>query len=279
MKKVFALFLVLFFSQVAFAYNGDVNGDGAVTSADVTAIYTYILNGDNSSIVYGDVNGDGFITSADVTAIYNILLGNPQEHTYVDLGLPSGTLWATMNIGANSPADYGYYFAWGETASKSAYKWANYQWCNGGDGRDLTKYCTKSNYGYNGFVDNKTELDPEDDAATVNWGSEWRMPTKEQLDELRSQCTRQWISSNGVNGYLLTSKNNGASLFLPAAGYISDRSPIDAGTQGYYWSRTVYTIDPCLAFILYFVESQGVGYGYSNRYSGLTIRAVRVSQK
>ena len=263
---------------MAFAYNGDVNGDGAVTSADVTAIYTYILNGDNTSVVYGDVNGDGFITSADVTAIYNILLGNPQEHTYVDLGLPSGTLWATMNIGANSPADYGDYFAWGETAPKSVYKWANYQWCNGGS-HTLTKYCTKNGYGYNDFMDNKTELDSEDDAATANWGSEWRMPTKEQQDELRSQCTQQWISSNGVNGYLLTSKNNGASLFLPAAGYIMDRTLKYAGTRGYYCSRTLDLLDPCNAYSLYFVYSQNVGWGSISRSSGQTVRAVRVSQK
>lgn len=116
-----------------------------------------------------DVNGDGYVTGSDVTAIYNYLLGYAdfEEHEYVDLGLPSGTLWATMNIGATAPEEYGDYFAWCETAPKDVYDRSTYKWCNG-DYDQMTKYCDNSSYGYNGFVDNKTEIVPMDDAATVN---------------------------------------------------------------------------------------------------------------
>ena len=196
MKKYFALFLVLLVSQVTFAQNGDVNGDGAVTSADVTCLYNFLLSGDTSDLVNGDQDGDVVITVSDVTSVYNILLGLP-NHEFVDLGLPSGTLWATMNVGANSPEEYGDYFAWGETTPKDYYDWSTYQWCMGSRS-SFTKYCTDSSLGYNGFVDNKTELDPEDDAATANWGEMWRMPSDDQLYELKNVCIWQWTMRNGV---------------------------------------------------------------------------------
>ena len=99
-----------------------------------------------------------------------------ETHEWVDLGLPSGTLWATCNVGANSPEEYGDYFAWGETTTKSSYSWSTYKYCKGSSST-MTKYCTSSYYG---TVDNKTELEPSDDAATANWGSEWQMPSLEQ---------------------------------------------------------------------------------------------------
>ena len=124
------------------------------------------------------------------------------EHEYVDLGLPSGTLWATCNVGANSPEEYGDYFAWGETKTKSTYDWGTYKYCNGSS-TTLTKYCTLSSYG---IVENKTELELLDDAAYVNWGEEWRMPSVDQLDELHTQCEWIWSSRNGINGYMVKSK-------------------------------------------------------------------------
>jgi hypothetical protein len=276
MKKFFALFLVLFVSQVTFAQNGDVNGDGAVTSADVTCLYNYLLNGDESYLATSDVDSDGYITVGDITSIYNILLGMP-NHEFVDLGLPSGTLWATMNVGANSPEEYGDYFAWGETTPKDVYNRNTYKWCNGSYDT-MTKYCTKSDYGYNGFTDGKTELDPEDDAATVNWGEMWRMPSKEQQDELRAECTWQWTTRNGVNGYLVTSNHNGASLFLPAVGYRLNSELNNSGSWGYYWSRTLDTLHPSTAFYLYF-SSDRVNWGNGGaRGYGRSVRAVRVSQ-
>ena len=127
-------------------------------------------------------------------------------HEYVDLGLPSGTLWATCNVGANAPEEYGDYFAWGETAPKDVYNWSTYQYY---DGSNLAKYTGS---------DGLTTLLPEDDAATTNWGNEWRMPTKEEWQELLDNTTNKWTTQNGVNGRLFTG-SNGNSLFLPAVGF------------------------------------------------------------
>lgn len=275
MKKIFVLFLVLIVSQVAFAQNGDVNGDGAVTSADVTCLYNYLLNGNESYLATSDVDGDGYITVGDITSIYNILLGIP-NHEFVDLGLPSGTLWATTNIGANSPEEYGDYFAWGETTPKDVYSWSNYQWCIG-NYNIMTKYCTNSDYGYNGFTDGKTELDPEDDAATANWGEMWRMPSKDQIQELIDNCTRQWTTMNGVNGRLFTSNINSASLFLPAAGMWTDSDFYDVGSNGRYWSRSLNTYLPYTCYVLEF-SLYGAHYSYVTRILGSSVRPVRVTQ-
>ena len=276
MKKYFALFLVLLVSQVTFAQNGDVNGDGAVTSADVTCLYNYLLNGNESYLATSDVDGDGYITVGDITSIYNILLGLP-NHEFVDLGLPSGTLWATMNVDANSPEEYGDYFAWGETTPKDFYDWSNYMWCNGSS-HTLTKYCTRSNYGYNGFVDNKTELDPEDDAATACWGEMWRMPSKEQQDELCYYCTSEWTPRNGVWGRLLTSNINGASLFLPATGHRWNGELIDAGTYGDYWSRALDIYPSAALYLNFNSDYANLDYWHAERSGGRSVRAVRVSQ-
>ena len=230
----------------------------------------------------GDVNYDGQVSISDVTCLIDYLLSGawpeepvtPEEHEWVDLGLPSGTLWATCNVGASAPDEYGDYFAWGETAPKDYYDWSTYMWCNGSE-EALTKYCTKSNYGYNGFVDNITELEPEDDAAYVNWGPLWRMPTKEQQDELRDKCTWTWTTQNGVLGYLVTGPN-GKSLFLPAAGNRWDDSLGNAGSWGHYWSRTLSGSAPYVAYNLYF-NSGHVVWDLHYRYNGFTVRAVRVS--
>ena len=210
-------------------------------------------------------------TTATVTTT-----GRAQGHDYVDLGLPSGTLWATMNVGANSPEDYGDYFAWGETAPKSVYDWSTYKWCKGDE--KLTKYCTDSFYGYNGFVDNKTELDPADDAATANWGSGWRMPSSGQIKEMDENCTSEWTAINGVDGMLFKSKKNGASLFLPAAGCRWHSELNYAGTKGGYWSRTLYTGYPGITCGLYFNSGIVDWINYWGRYNGRSVRGVRVSQ-
>lgn len=256
---------------------GDVDGDGECTINDVTALYNYLLFDDSSAMVAGDQDGDGYITVGDVTWVYNVLLyvSHDDGHDYIDLGLPSGTLWATTNVGATAPEEYGDYFAWGETAPKEWYDWSTYKWCDGSY-KTLTKYCNNSSYGYNGFVDNKTELDPADDAAYVNWGSGWRMPSLAQIQELIDNCTWQWTTRNGVNGQLLTSNINGASLFLPAAGYRRNGGLYTLGSYGYYWSRTLYGSDPNFAYDLGFYS--GSVYWSFNWYRnyGLSVRAVRV---
>ena len=207
---------------------------------------------------------------------------NVDLHEYVDLGLPSSTLWATMNIGADKPEDYGDYFAWGETTGykngKTNFDWSTYKWCKGSD-TTLTKYCNDSSKGYNGFTDTLTELEPEDDAAYVNWGSGWRTPSKEQFEELinSSYTTTTYTTQNGVYGRKITSKSNGKSLFLPAAGSRNDTSLGNADGYGYYWSRTLSARDPYGAYDLDVSSSYILPFS-SDRYVGFTVRPVRVSQ-
>jgi len=222
----------------------------------------------------GDLNNDGGVDIADVISLIHYVI-NGEEHEWVDLGLPSCTLWATCNIGANAPEEYGDYFAWGETDPKDYYDWSTYKWCNG-DYDKLTKYCTYSSYGDNGFTDRKTELDPEDDAAYVNWGSSWRMPTTEQQRELCEKCTCDWTTRYGVNGYLFTGPN-GNTLFLPAAGSRESESLYNAGSWGSYWSRTLNSVYPEEAYFINFhLDNWGSWFHYA-RYYGLTVRSVCVS--
>ena len=196
------------------------------------------------------------------------------KHEYVDLGLPSGTLWATCNVGASKPEDYGSYFAWGETSTKSTYDGSTYKYANG-DFKKLTKYCNDSGYGNNGFTDTLTTLQAGDDPATAKWGSGWRTPSEEQWEELLSNTTGQWTMQNGVEGYLFTSKKNGNSVFLPAAGRRWDSELEDAGSDAYYWSRSLYTDDyPFYAWNLYFSSYECFMY-YYYRNRGFSVRPVR----
>lgn len=198
-------------------------------------------------------------------------------HAYVDLGLPSGTLWATCNIGADQPEDYGDYFAWGETtgykSGKTTFDWSTYKYCND-TSATMTKYCTDRRYG---TFDNKTELDPADDAATVNWGADWQIPSLAQLQELRNSdnTTTTWTTQEGVYGRLITSKKNGNSVFLPAAGVRYDSDLYGAGSYGYCWSRSLYTDRPSSACYLDF-NSGNVSWSYLSRYYGQSVRPVRV---
>ena len=215
---------------------------------------------------------DGKYIQRSVSEVDSITFSLPESaekaYKYVDLGLPSGTLWADRNVGADSPEDYGDYFAWGETEPKSTYNWSTYKWCQGSNDT-MTKYCTKSDYG---TVDNKTVLDLEDDAAYVNMGKDWRMPTVTQMSELKSKCTWTWTTQNGTNGYKVTGPN-GNSIFLPAAGYCDDGSLRDAGSNGVYWSASLSESYPGLAWYLLFDSS--IHYTYDDyRDVGLTVRAV-----
>jgi len=192
-------------------------------------------------------------------------------HAYVDLGLPSGTLWATCNVGADNPEDYGDYFAWGETQPKDTYNWSTYQYCNGSSST-LTKYCYFSSLGYNGFTDNLTTLLPEDDAATANWGSDWRMPTMEEWEELLNNTIVTWTTRNGVNGGLFTA-SNGNSLFLPAADCWGGELE-DIGFYGFYWSSSLRDYYPYYAWYLLF-NSDSIVDDYSFRKDGFSVRPVR----
>lgn len=200
--------------------------------------------------------------------------GGSGEHEYVDLGLPSGTLWATCNVGANAPEEYGDYFAWGEVEPKDTYNWATYKYCNGYN--QFTKYCNKSSYGYNGFTDTLTVLLPEDDAATANWGIGWCTPTEAQWRELCQNTTNIWTTQNGVSGRLFTSAN-GASLFLPAAGERWE-SVISDGT-GSFGTSSLYTDMPNCAWYFSFDLDYYCGVYYDFRSDGRSVRAVRSLSK
>ncbi|MBR5725488.1 MAG: hypothetical protein IKX56_02005 [Muribaculaceae bacterium] len=232
----------------------------------------------NQGYVFINWTENGEIVSTD--AIYTFTLNANRTlvanftHAYVDLGLPSGLLWATCNIGASNPERYGNYYAWGETTTKSDYSWSTYQYCNGGSST-LTKYCSNSSYGYNGFTDNLTTLLSEDDAATANWGDDWRMPTNEEFQELYNNTTVTWTTQNGVNGRLYTA-SNGNSLFLPAAGDCSYSSLYDAGRNMYYWSSSLRTDNPSYAWTHFYHTTSG--YHNASRYYGRSIRPVRSGQ-
>lgn len=197
----------------------------------------------------------------------------PANVQAVDLGLSSSTKWASCNVGATAPEDYGNYYAWGETETKADYSWATYKHANGAEDK-LTKYCYNTSYGNNGFTDNKTVLDPEDDAATANWGKEWRMPTDAEWTELRKQCKWTWTTQNGVSGYQVTSRTNSNSIFLPAAGYRSDTDLFNAGSDGYYWSSSLNENSPDNAWYVTFLSGYVDGV-YDSRGDGFPVRPVQ----
>ncbi len=197
------------------------------------------------------------------TYTYTINVTFVEAHEWVDLGLPSGTLWATCNVGANSPEEYGDYFAWGETTPKDYY--------------DENTYFDS---GYNKYNDNDngglTELLPEDDAATKNWGSPWHMPTPEQIRELLDNCTREWTTQGGVNGILVTGPSGG-QIFLPAAGmrWFDELRYAGSIGYGYYWSSSCSY--GCDAWYLGFRSVHNWScYRGGYRWGGHSVRPVRV---
>lgn len=267
--------------------SGDVNHDGTVTVEDVTDVVKQAVEQPN-----GSTN-----TNVDVSELLTLLhsidnrlsllesaTGAQRFATdFVDLGLPSGTLWATRNVGANSPEEYGDFFAWGEVAPKAKYAWSSYSLCNGSNTK-MNKYCTSKSYG---TVDKKKQLELSDDAAYVNWGEEWCMPTNEQMEELGQYCSKLWTSINNVYGLLLRSKLNAKTIFLPAAGYmwtpdgftVVNAPHINDHIEGYYWTNQNdgdYTAN--YAYVKE-VDSEGKFYGgsgyYNDRERGYTIRPVR----
>lgn len=183
-------------------------------------------------------------------------------HEYVDLGLPSGLKWATCNVGANKPEDYGDYFAWGETETKTEYS----------EGNSLTREHSISELRRRGIVDGNNRLTSSYDAARAKWGGSWRMPTKEELEELEENCRWKWTTQNGVKGHKVTG-SNGNSIFLPAAGYRSGTSLGDDGEVGYYLSSTLIDDDGYYACNLDFNDCFTYVH-YDDRYDGFTVRPI-----
>ena len=188
---------------------------------------------------------------------------NSNNHEYVDLGLPSGLLWATCNVGAETPEEYGNYYAWGETTTKSTYSSSN----------SATYGLTNSQLQSQGYIDSEINLTAQHDAAAVNWGGDWRMPTYEEQKELLNNCTWTWTTHNGVSGYKVTSKVNSNYIFLPAAGYRYGSLLYNAGSNGYYWSSNPIGSDSGSAHRLYF-SSSFQRMIYDGRYYGQSVRPV-----
>jgi hypothetical protein len=210
---------------------------------------------DGSGISYS--NEQELMISKNITLYANWKAVDCKNYEYVDLGL--SVLWSTCNIGASKPEGYGSYFAWGETYTKSNYTTPTYAYYINGVG--FTKYCTNSSYG---SIDNKTILDATDDVARVKWGGNWRIPTSAEISELRAKCSWTWTT----NGYKVTSKINGNSIFLPAAGYKSGTSSTNVG-YGYYWANSLYTLGSDYdAIVLWFYSSNVESSGLERWYGG-----------
>ena len=184
-------------------------------------------------------------TTSSSDEIYN------NVHDAVDLGL--SVMWATCNVGAESPEDYGDYFSWGETETKDSY--------------------TSSNCVTNGVEIDDIAGNAEYDAATANWGDSWRMPTRNEFKELVNSCTWEWTTQNNVDGYLVTG-SNGNSIFLPAAGTRYETSLHYAGSEGYYWSSTPIGSSTKYAYCLCFYSGSHIASYDITRYNGLTVRPV-----
>ena len=207
-------------------------------------VYVYKKDGTTVQYLASTIDSIGFVD------VFN------NGHEYVDLGLPSGTLWATMNVGADSPEDYGDYFAWGEITPKSSFSSSNYT------------------YSKNSIV-----LSLSDDAANANWGGAWRMPTKAEIDELCNTSYTTWTITylNGVEGRKITSKLNGNSIFLPAADEKRSNGLFLEGS-GSYWSNTAYSISSRCSYSMDFNRNGATGYvsylGTDSATSGRTVRPV-----
>lgn len=214
----------------------NVQSDWSQTNNDAD---DYIKNKPTIPVVPTNVsaftNDAGYLDESAIVETETVIDNNGYE--YVDLGLPSGTLWATMNVGANSENDYGLYFQWGDTEGytasqvgtgegKKAFSWDDYKWTEDG-GSTMSKY---------NETDGKTVLDFEDDAAAASWGGGWEMPTNTQFRELVDNTDNEWAVVNNVNGYKFTNKTDSSKyIFLPAAGDCEVGSVWGVGSEGLYW--------------------------------------------
>ena len=220
--------------------------DNHVAAGEGTGAFTALMNGLEANTTYHvrayatNEAGTAYGLDKEFTTLSSG--GDGGDHEWIDLGLPSGLLWATCNVGANSPEESGDYFAWGETEPKSLYDWSTYQYCVGDD-HTFTKYCSESTYGLNGFVDDLTILQLSDDAARVNWGGDWRTATIEEWNELFENTSSSWTTLDGIHGRLFTG-SNGNTIFLPASGIYWVNTLQNEGINGYYWSSSKDVFTP-----------------------------------
>ncbi|MCQ2345832.1 MAG: DUF1566 domain-containing protein [Paludibacteraceae bacterium] len=193
-------------------------------------------------------------------------------YEYIDLGL--SVKWATMNVGAAAPEDFGYYVAWGETKNRETdtYDWAHYAFANG-SGETLTKYCSNPDMGNNGFTDNKVRLDKEDDLAAVAWGGKWRMPTQEEMQELIDRCTWTFTTLGANKGYQVVGPS-GKSIFLPAGGEPQGSIYFGKNKYGHYWTSTNCGANSSYSWALYMAPDAYTMPGGNYRCSGFSVRPV-----
>ena len=236
------------------------------------------LSGDSFSVTLNNLRLDKTYHYAAMAIVHDdVIFGSVKTFTTKARSgdIPSGAvelelsvMWATCNIGADVAEDYGDYYSWGETETKTNYDASTYKWFNGSS-TSIIKYNTSSEYG---SVDNKTVLEPEDDVAHVKLGGSWRMPTIAEWKELRENCLMSWTTQNGVRGRLVTSSKNGNSIFLPAAGQRHHDTGSSTGDGG-YWSSSLRTDSPQTAWCLVFT-STNVGMGSWSRCYAQSVRAV-----
>ena len=235
--------------------------------------------------VYALSEGTVTITAKSVDGGYEEICNitvNPYsivEPDIVDLGL--SVKWASFNLGATKPEEFGGYYAWGETDLKTEYSWNTYIWCHGSE-KTMTKYCCYSSYGYNGFTDDKIILDPEDDVVVVNLGGSWRMPTIGEWDELLNNCSWEWTIRNSIRGRLVSAPN-GNSIFLPAASCRNTTNPGSIDFDGGYWSSSLYTWGPSSIYGPNLADFLRFGPDYldwkgGGRYCGMSVRPVYSEQ-
>ena len=290
MKKIFLLLSASLLSVCSWAQSSvicDVNNDGDVSVTDVFVLVDLLLSGGDDSTC--DLDGDGEVSLSDIFVVVDYIFKSseklcPDDHHphMIDLGLPSGTKWACCNVADDPseqyPTSYGTYYAWGETSGKSIYNDVTYLYATGVD---------KDGNGWYDDYHEDTHLfgiwqylgsdiaGTQYDVAHVRWGGLWVMPSSVQQQELIDNCTSEWTTVNGVNGQIFKG-NNGGSIFLPAAGYLSNDVLCNAGSRGYCWSSTQNpsdSYDAYYAYSLYFSSGFVVRYG-NNRDCGRSVRPV-----
>lgn len=278
----------------------------SVTTDDINCILSITASCSNldDDFYYGLHNMFGFLSLSDgISEISSNIVRMKKGsylpyvagHSFVDLALPSKTLWATMNVGAITPEDFGDYYAWGEINQKDTFYWKNYKHCiinnslpsnefNYNLGDIITKYNNSGSYGN---VDNKTALEPSDDAAYSSWGGIWKMPTADDWQELYNNCYKDFTTQNGVNGCIFKSKINGNSLFIPAGGRYDVLKIVEDNAHSWYWSSSLLSQYPTSAYSFGFYnfyneEYERIETGFHNTYGnadqprffGLSIRPV-----
>lgn len=244
-----------------------ISSDPSVVTVDETGLLTIIAVGEAEITAIANSN-------TELKAVCEVKTGDDpfNGHEYVDLGITNDQgeplYWATCNVGATKPEEYGDYFAWGEIEPKTDYSYSTYKWCEGSY-KKLTKYNTNSYYG---TVDNKRFLEIEDDAARQNWEGTWRMPTPSEFQKLKDKCTWSWTTLNSVKGYKVTGAN-GNWIFLPATGTRIGTNLSDNGSYGYYWSSKSYD-SADYAYCLQFYNNSIKPYVNYSRSCGQCVRPV-----